>query len=293
MTRTHPNARPRTRRSALPATLLLALALGGCEHPNAEPSPASALRADGRGTAPLPAETLLGLAPRRTPPTLPERDEALLDQLLRERERVIAELPSDRVLNEMELVFASSRRLFDLADLYLDALHAHGEDSHVRSRLAWVYQRIGMPTAALRESDACVTFRPDDARCHFVRAFVVAQLPSAPQRLPEIRDGFARVLALDPDFAGPGGVDANELRAQIERLDARIGAPAAHDHDHDHDQDHHEEHAEAADQEEAADHAHDEDQAGAEADPTPANTPPDEPMPTDAPLADPAPIDSP
>jgi tetratricopeptide (TPR) repeat protein len=214
------------------ATLLVAACAPDDPHP---PRAASSVRNAVAASPLLSADELRALTHRRFEVDASDRDHAVVQQLVESRERFFDALPSDAILNEMELVFVATGRLHDLADLYREAIDRDPAHTSLRSRLAWLYQRLDRTTHAHEQTTLCLEERPDDARCHFVSAFLVAQLPDTPERLAQVRDSFQRVLQLDPAFIGPGGVSATEIREQIRLLDARIERIQGHDHDHDHD----------------------------------------------------------
>lgn len=149
-------------------------------------------------------------------------------QVREERERLFAQVPPDPVLNELEYIFLAAGALDELADAYLRAIEVHGPRSGLQARLAWLYQRMELPTAAAAMANACVAARPDDARCVFVRGFVRGQTPdTSPAALQAVRDDLAQTLVLDPNFQGPGSANAAAIREQVRLLEARLATVEA------------------------------------------------------------------
>jgi len=147
--------------------------------------------------------------------------EALLDQIASDPERFLAQRPPTAVLNEAELVFFVSGRIFQLADLYRDAVDRGVID--LLPRLAWVMERAGLHTAAMARAEEAVERLPDNAEAHFVHAYLLGQSETSDRaQLARIRSGFSRALELDPAFVGPSDVSAARVRAQVRELDRQL-----------------------------------------------------------------------
>lgn len=190
-------------------------------------TPSSSRPVDGHSAVPFeaagpPAE--LALAPLLAPTApLDASRQALLDRVLEDPQAFFANGPSTAVLNETELVFFAAGRSFELADLYLDEVERQGEASPIRVRLAWLYQRLGQRDAATREAAAALAARPNDPAAHFVDAFVLGQRSELDEQgVQAVLEGYERVLALDPQFRGPGGVTAADLREQVQAFQTAV-----------------------------------------------------------------------
>lgn len=201
-------------------TVPLALAMAACAPPWPESGHVAEVRTDGRPVATMDPE--LALAPWADPGVEPsDRHRELLGQIRDQGDDFFAAHPPPAVLNEVELVFFLDGATTELADTYLRVVESQGDASPLRPRLAWLYQRLGLATAAEREARASVEHLPADAQAWFILGFILGQAedPST-ETLVEIRDAFARALQLDPGFEGPGGVTAATLRQQVDRLTA-------------------------------------------------------------------------
>lgn len=197
---------------------LAALAAVACEHPHRDAVPVGYVELNPFAPVGPPAEAAL-LPLLAEPEPLDAERQRLLDRVLEDPAGFLAGPPPVAVLNEAELVFFAAGRSFELADLYLEQVERDGVGAPLRSRLAWLYQRLGQETAALRVSEQAVRERPRDPQAVFVHAFVRGQRETASEALiAEVLAGYERVLELDPAFVGPGGVTANDLRAQVDQF---------------------------------------------------------------------------
>jgi tetratricopeptide (TPR) repeat protein len=171
---------------------------------------------------PAGAPTHLAMASLLAPPApLDASRQALLDRVLADPQAFFANGPSTEVLNETELVFFAAGRSFELADLYLEQVEREAAAGPTQVRLAWLYQRLGLRDAALRLAGTALDARPDDPAAQFVDAFVKGQqAPLEPSDVEAVRRGYERVLILDPQFRGPGGVTAADLREQVSAIAA-------------------------------------------------------------------------
>jgi len=213
------------RRSALPhlrvalrgcALVVAAAAVCACQPPLAEPAGAEHFdRAQWIPTSPWEAFAPYNVAPIE----LEGRERAIFDNMRATHERIFDAVPPDDVLDEIELIFFAAHASFELADYYLASVERAGHGAPMRYRLAWLYQRLGLLTAAEAQARQAVQERPDDPRAHFALGFVLGQTEPSHDDLTEIRDAFARVLELDADFVGPGDASAAFLRSQIAQID--------------------------------------------------------------------------
>lgn len=203
------------------AGLVLAVA-GACAPDPSAPRPAGAISLTS-GFAPDPDPDVVRAA--FTPPT----DDASLDQARRivdlvqqQGVRVFTADPPPEFLNEIELSHFATGEVLALADLVREAVDLQGEASPLRPRLAWLYQRIGLPAEARDHAGRALAARPDDPLAHFVQGFILGQDPHASdQVLAQVGTHFERTLALSPAFLGPGGVDARTLRRELDALRQR------------------------------------------------------------------------
>ena len=229
MTRSaHRQVRPRTAglcvRAAHMGAAVAALALvAGCEQrlPPMPPGVSVDFRAD-EPTAFDPSAALQPLlAP---PPELASEQARLLAEIRQSPDRFLRVRPPTAVLNEAELVFFAAGHTLELMTFYAEAVDRGVVD--LRPRLAWLLERGGLHDAALAAAETAVRERPEDAEAHFVLGFVLGQSDTAgPELLRRIGIEYARATELEPDFVGPGGVTAAELRRQVAEIDARLGTP--------------------------------------------------------------------
>ena len=198
--------------SAGRAALLCALAMVACDG-----GPRHAVEVSARWTAAPPADPSLALQPLAgagAAATAEQRD--LHARIEADPQAFLESQPGTLVLNEAELVYFALAQTPALATHYRDAADRHGDASSLRPRLAWLYQRLGQPALAREHAALARSARPDDPHAHFVYGFVRSQ-DSDPQGLADARTSYARVLTLAPDYVGPGGVSASDLRAQLGR----------------------------------------------------------------------------
>ncbi len=207
-------------------TRLVALALlmltTACDHPYREAVPVAYRDLDPMGPGGPPED--LALAPLlQPPPPLDDERQRLLDRVLEDPEGFLTGPPPVAVLNEAELVFFAAGRSFELADLYLEQVERDGPGAPLRSRLAWLYQRLGQDDAALVAAEHAVRERPADPQAVFVHAFVRGQQQTASDDvIADVLAGYERVLMLEPSFLGPGGVSADDLRTQVAQFRAAL-----------------------------------------------------------------------
>lgn len=160
-------------------------------------------------------------------------DQALqVVELVREQGvRLLDQPPPRGYLDEIEISFFATGRSLELADLYLEAVERAGEGAWMRPRLAWMYERLGLHTAAEREAQQALAELPQSAEAHFVMGFILGQDEAAgDEKLSEVLTHFREALALDPRLLAPGGVTSSDLRREIEALEARLASGDAHDH---------------------------------------------------------------
>lgn len=134
--------------------------------------------------------------------------------------------PPPTVLHELELVYFSSGRIFELADLYKEVFDAHGPSHPMAARLAYLYERIGQQTLAESLAKDVRDAQPEDPFAWFVYAFSLGQ-QTAPsdETLREIEFAFGKILELDPEFAMPGGISARQIAEQRDALRRRLEMP--------------------------------------------------------------------
>jgi hypothetical protein len=129
-----------------------------------------------------------------------------------------ARKPPTRVMNEVELVFFSTGRVPELLDILKQSLNEPGR-GWLLPRYAWLLGRMGQLTHARQQADLAVQQLPDDPDAWFVWAFAHGQEGADPSVSPaELQRAFERVIELAPDYRGPGDIDADRLRQQIEAL---------------------------------------------------------------------------
>lgn len=145
-----------------------------------------------------------------------DEQQRLFDQIEADAPGFLASQPGTLVLNEAELVYFALAQSPALATHYRDYVDQEGEDAWLRPRLAWLYERLGQPTLALEHAERARAARPNDPDAHFVYGFVRAQA-GGPDGLAAARDAYDRTLALAPNYVGPGGVRASDLRTQLGR----------------------------------------------------------------------------
>ncbi len=159
-----------------------------------------------------------------TPPLLEDLREDqrdALERILDAPDVFFARRPPTPVLNEAELVFLAAGRVFELTEMYDDAVQ--GGITTLRPRLAWMLERTGLHSRALSESARAVEELPEDAEAWFVRGFVLGQQDEATvELLREIRECYAQTVALDPAFVGPSDVTATDIRAQVQGIDRAL-----------------------------------------------------------------------
>lgn len=204
-----------------PVALLLCVTLAACAPDASTPEPAGLLPLT-HGLAPAPDRDLVRAAV--TPPADASLDQAheIVALVASQGARVYLANPPARHLNDIELAHFATGQVHALADAYLEAVQAVGPASPMRPRLAWLYQRLGLVGEARFHADLALQHRPDDPQALFVMGFLLGQDPAADDAtLDRIAELFERTLILDPQFLGPGGVDAATLQRELRALHAR------------------------------------------------------------------------
>ncbi len=203
----------------LPPGLVLIALVAACVPDTTDPNAGASIAFDAP-VAPrlVPDEAIAPLRPdadRATP-----EQAALIERIVEAGDDFFQRQPDATVLDETELVFFSVGRIADLVDLYRQRVD--NGDERLRPRLAWLYQRLGLFTAAIEQSDLARQNTPDAAEAWFVYGFVLGQASEGDREsLRVVRDAYARAVELDPAFVGPGGVTAASLRRQVSDLDGR------------------------------------------------------------------------
>jgi hypothetical protein len=122
-----------------------------------------------------------------------------------------------KVLNEVELVFFSLGRGPELLRRIEAAMIA---DPKARAwllpRQAWLLGRLGQFDEARSVAEAARTDFPTEPDAWFVWAFANSQSASG-SRVPvtALRDAINHLLAMAPDYFGPGDTTAEGLRKQL------------------------------------------------------------------------------
>ncbi len=213
----------------------LALSFAACRDRIAEPYPTG--EADHSGFFRRPWRGDLVRPPSNDDEVQDVEDRYLeiLNEVSQRHAEILDRNPPAEVLHEMELVFFSLGRTFELADFYKAAVERN-PTGPLRARLAYLYQRLGMDTEALEQAELAVRGLPDDPFGHFVLGFCYGQRSGDDiSVLPQARDAFVRVLELDPEFSLYGGFNAETLRSEIEAIEGLLGRENEDNHeDHAH-----------------------------------------------------------
>lgn len=134
--------------------------------------------------------------------------------------------PPPEVMHELELVYFSSGRIFELADLYKEVVDSHGPSHPMAARLAYLYERVGQQTLAETLAKQARDAQPEDPFAWFVYAFSLGQQATpSDETLREVEYAFGRILELDPGFAIPGGISASQIAEQRDALRHRLDMP--------------------------------------------------------------------
>lgn len=126
----------------------------------------------------------------------------------------------DRRLNQIERVFVGTGKYLELVAVYQDVVDELGLESSAAPRLARGYIRLGQRKKAREFLDKLKEARPDDAQVAFLEGLYAVSAPEqAPEEADRAVEAWRRTLDLDPDFEGPGGMNADQLERQIEQLE--------------------------------------------------------------------------
>ena len=201
----------------------LAMLAGGCDVPSAGGSWPGAIRAGVDPVARLdPSAVRVAEAPQRE---VTEQLAQLANEIASRHEDVFRAAPPNDVIHEVELVFLQTGRIAELAGYYREAVERQGEGAPMRPRLAMMYQRLGQPELAEQQARRAVQERPEDPAAHFSLAFCLGQVSAQDSAvLPEVRDGLARALALDPGFSLGSSMTNAQIRMELARLEELLGA---------------------------------------------------------------------
>jgi hypothetical protein len=155
------------------------------------------------------------------PPTLDAETqasyEAILAQVTSSGDLFFTRRAPTKVLNEVELVFFSLGRGPELLRRIEAAMIA---DPKARAwllpRQAWLLGRLGQFDEARSVAEAARTDFPTEPDAWFVWAFANSQSASG-SRVPvtALRDAINHLLAMAPDYFGPGDTTAEGLRKQL------------------------------------------------------------------------------
>ncbi|MEO1273048.1 MAG: hypothetical protein AAFX99_33590, partial [Myxococcota bacterium] len=202
--------------------VVLGLALG------CEPSPPIQVVSGSDMTRPVthPFE----LPERATPPpprpedaqTLAEYNK-LLNAFLERSDEAFEKPETQTYLPGLERFFLATSRTFEMLDLYRKVYDDNGPNHYVGPRLAWAYISVGQTSMAQKVSEASLEHRPNDPMSHFVAGFLASRSgePSA-ALIRKVRASWAKTLALDPNFQGPGSITARMLRLRIQDMDRAL-----------------------------------------------------------------------
>jgi hypothetical protein len=136
---------------------------------------------------------------------------------------MFVEAPPPAVLHELELVYFTTGKIFELADMYKEVVDQQGIDHPIAPRLIYLYARLGQQTHAEQLSTQVREARPEDPFAWFVYGFVRGQRQQPTQQsLREIEQAFTKVLEIDPEFSMPGGISARQIAQQRDALRQRL-----------------------------------------------------------------------
>ncbi len=148
----------------------------------------------------------------------------ILDQFFSRTEKVFLMDETDQHLDALEDFAVQTQRYFELVDAYRDAYDRFGAKHFTSPRLAWAYVNLGHMTMAGTLVDEALKARPNDARVHFVRGFLISRSAQVNRELiKEVRASWIKALSLDPELKNLYPVSAKVLRGRIEEMNRVLG----------------------------------------------------------------------
>lgn len=117
-------------------------------------------------------------------------------------------------LDRIESVMNDMGELFILLDVYRTA--ASERPLEFRPRLSWLLARLGRLDEAIFVAEQAVEAAPTHADAWFALGFAWGQHPATVGGVVgRAVSAFERVLELEPDYLGPAGASAEQLRQDI------------------------------------------------------------------------------
>lgn len=140
---------------------------------------------------------------------------------------------TDRHLNGIEEMAATTERSFELIDLYRAVYDEKGPGHYVAPRLAWAYLNLGQLELSRQIVDASMKARPKDARNLFIHGYLLGREQEMnAQSLRLVYAAWSQALELDPALKGLYGVRAEVIRDRLKQMEGILeqqpgGAPSS------------------------------------------------------------------
>ena len=132
-----------------------------------------------------------------------------------------ARLAEDEVVRHIERVdqiYIMTGRYLELVKIYEDDYKKRGLKSRVIGRLAFAYVRLDQATAARPLIDEMLAYAPNDPTAHFIDGMYWLRQPRTVENLGRAMEAIETTLRIEPRFTGYEGIDAEQLKSQLDQL---------------------------------------------------------------------------
>ena len=141
-----------------------------------------------------------------------------------EQPEVLLERPGvTEILGQVERSYLLSGNYFRLVDIYHRQFERYGTDSVAAIALAWVYVQLGNEVELEKLKSQLVQARPDDPLTWVIVGEAnMRRATESLQAAARARDGFEKVLELDPEFREFKSLNRTRLEQQLQWLRTQV-----------------------------------------------------------------------